>query len=290
MSATTASVLRLGRIPRARAGLAAVLGALTVLFGVGLMALAGYLISRAAEPPAGAYPLMIAITAVQFFGLGRLVLRYLEALLARPRPPRPGPGPRPLLPADRRAPGAPAQLSAYRPGATCSPGWWATSTPSRTSTSVGSDRRWSRSSPARPRPGWRLRFSRRPAAVLARRAVGRRVGGPGVLGLSRPVRTPAGGGPGGTLGRDRRADRRRLRGGGLRPSGHRTRPRPSIRRHARQAGPARRLCRRVGRRPHAPGDRPDGRRRARGGDRGLGPGTTRPRADRDPGAARAGLV
>jgi thiol reductant ABC exporter CydC subunit len=56
-----------------------VLGALTVVFGVGLMATAGYLISRAAERPE-ILSLMVAIVAVQFFGIGRPVLRYLERL------------------------------------------------------------------------------------------------------------------------------------------------------------------------------------------------------------------
>jgi ABC-type transport system involved in cytochrome bd biosynthesis fused ATPase/permease subunit len=40
------SVLALTRAPRGRLALAAVLAALTILFGVGLMATAGYLISR----------------------------------------------------------------------------------------------------------------------------------------------------------------------------------------------------------------------------------------------------
>ena len=54
-------------------------GALTVVFGVGLMATAGYLISRAAERPP-ILSLMVAIVAVQFFGIGRPVVRYLERL------------------------------------------------------------------------------------------------------------------------------------------------------------------------------------------------------------------
>ena len=41
----------LGRVSRSRLALAALLGTLTILFGVGLMATAGYLISRAAERP-----------------------------------------------------------------------------------------------------------------------------------------------------------------------------------------------------------------------------------------------
>jgi hypothetical protein len=51
MSGTLRDLLGLAHAPRARFCLAATLGALTVLFGVGLMATAGYLISRAAERP-----------------------------------------------------------------------------------------------------------------------------------------------------------------------------------------------------------------------------------------------
>ena len=55
------------------------LGALTIVFGVGLMATAGYLISRAAERPA-IFSLTVAIVGVRFFGLARPVARYLERL------------------------------------------------------------------------------------------------------------------------------------------------------------------------------------------------------------------
>ncbi len=73
------SVLALTRAPRGRLALAALLAALTVLFGVGLMATAGYLISKAAERPA-ILSLEVAIVGVRFFGIGRPVLRYLERL------------------------------------------------------------------------------------------------------------------------------------------------------------------------------------------------------------------
>ena len=79
MSRTLPALLRLANAPRGRFALAAVLGALTVLFGVGLMATAGDLISRAAERPA-VLALMTAIVAVRFFGLGRPIIRYLERL------------------------------------------------------------------------------------------------------------------------------------------------------------------------------------------------------------------
>jgi thiol reductant ABC exporter CydC subunit len=54
-------------------------GALAVLFGVGLMATAGFLISRAAERPP-ILSLTVAIVAVRFFGLARPLARYLERL------------------------------------------------------------------------------------------------------------------------------------------------------------------------------------------------------------------
>src|SRR6478609_656753 len=79
MSSGLTAVLRLVDVPRRRLVSAAALGALTVVFGVGLMATAGYLISRAAERPA-VLSLMVAIVAVRFFGLGRPVVRYAERI------------------------------------------------------------------------------------------------------------------------------------------------------------------------------------------------------------------
>ena len=79
MNGTLAQLLSLTNAPRARVTVAAVLGALTVLFGVGLMATAGYLISRASERPA-VLSLMVTIVAVRFFGLGRPIVRYAEKL------------------------------------------------------------------------------------------------------------------------------------------------------------------------------------------------------------------
>jgi thiol reductant ABC exporter CydC subunit len=79
MTATLGRLLALTDAPRPRAALAAVLGALTVLLGVGLMATAGYLISRASERPA-VLSLTVAIVGVRFFGLSRPLTRYLERL------------------------------------------------------------------------------------------------------------------------------------------------------------------------------------------------------------------
>ena len=72
-------LLLLSGAPRKRVGLAVLLGALTILCGVGLMATAGYLISRAAERPA-ILSLTVAIVVVRVFGLARPVARYLERL------------------------------------------------------------------------------------------------------------------------------------------------------------------------------------------------------------------
>ena len=69
----------LAAVPRLCLALAALLGVLTILFGVGLMATAGYLISRAAEQPA-VLSLTVAIVGVRFFALARPIARYLERL------------------------------------------------------------------------------------------------------------------------------------------------------------------------------------------------------------------
>ncbi|MFZ3471530.1 thiol reductant ABC exporter subunit CydD [Streptomyces sp. 4.24] len=64
---------------RFRLGL--LLGALAVGCGVGLMAVSGWLISRASEQPPVLY-LMVAVTATRAFGLGRAVFRYAERLVS----------------------------------------------------------------------------------------------------------------------------------------------------------------------------------------------------------------
>jgi thiol reductant ABC exporter CydC subunit len=79
MTATLRSLLSLAEVPRARIALAVAFGTLTALVGVGLMATAGYLISRAAERPA-ILSLTVAIVGVRFFGLARPLVRYLERL------------------------------------------------------------------------------------------------------------------------------------------------------------------------------------------------------------------
>jgi thiol reductant ABC exporter CydC subunit len=72
-------LLALSGIRASRVAVSVLLGALTVLFGVGLMATAGYLIARAAERPA-ILSLTTTIVAVRFFGLMRPLARYAERL------------------------------------------------------------------------------------------------------------------------------------------------------------------------------------------------------------------
>jgi ATP-binding cassette, subfamily C, bacterial CydC len=114
MTATLHRLVRLADVGNSRVALAVVLGSLTIVFGVGLMATAGYLISRAAEQPP-ILALTTTIVAVRFFGLARPLARYLERLashdlalrsLARVR--------RRFY--ERIEPLAPAQLEGYRHG------------------------------------------------------------------------------------------------------------------------------------------------------------------------------
>ncbi|WP_101389197.1 thiol reductant ABC exporter subunit CydD [Streptomyces sp. TLI_146] len=66
---------------RGRLALALVLGALALGSAVGLMAVSGWLISRASEQPPVLY-LMVAVTATRAFGIGRAVFRYAERLVS----------------------------------------------------------------------------------------------------------------------------------------------------------------------------------------------------------------
>jgi thiol reductant ABC exporter CydC subunit len=111
---TLPRLLSLAGAPRLRVALAATLGALTVVLGVGLMATAGYLISRAAERPA-ILSLEVTIVLVRVFGIGRPLSRYLDRLashdvalrvLGRVR----------VRVYERIEPLAPAQLEGYRHG------------------------------------------------------------------------------------------------------------------------------------------------------------------------------
>jgi thiol reductant ABC exporter CydC subunit len=108
------ALLTLAGVPRRRLAVAAVLGALTVLLGVALMATSGYLISRAAEQPP-ILSLMVAVAAVQAFGIGRPIARYLERLASHDVALRALSGLRKRF-YERIEPLAPAELDAYRKG------------------------------------------------------------------------------------------------------------------------------------------------------------------------------
>jgi len=114
VNATLRPLLGLVKVPRWRLAGAVTLGALTVVFGVGLMASAGYLISRAAERPP-ILSLMVAIVAVQAFGLGRPVVRYLERLASHDMALRMLGRVRTRF-YERIEPRAPAELDCYRKG------------------------------------------------------------------------------------------------------------------------------------------------------------------------------
>lgn len=79
MRALLRRLLALPGIRASRVAVSVLLGALTGLFGVGLMATAGYLISRAAERPT-VLSLTAAIVGVRFFGLARPLARYADRL------------------------------------------------------------------------------------------------------------------------------------------------------------------------------------------------------------------
>jgi ATP-binding cassette, subfamily C, bacterial CydC len=111
---TLRRLLELTAAPRPRVALASALGTVTVLCGVGLMAAAGYLISRAAERPA-VLSLTVAIVTVRAFGLARPVARYAERLASHDLAFRALSGAR-VHAYERIEPLAPAQLGGYRDG------------------------------------------------------------------------------------------------------------------------------------------------------------------------------
>ena len=84
MSVSEHPLTRISRLARPHTGrllLGIVLGALAIAAGIGLMATAGYLISRAAQQPP-ILELSVAIVGVRFFGVSRGVLRYLERVVS----------------------------------------------------------------------------------------------------------------------------------------------------------------------------------------------------------------
>lgn len=76
---TLRTVSQLTGIRARQAALPVFLSVLTVVFAVSLTALSGWLIVRAAEQPAMMY-LLVAVTGVRFFGMGRATSRYAERL------------------------------------------------------------------------------------------------------------------------------------------------------------------------------------------------------------------
>jgi ATP-binding cassette, subfamily C, bacterial CydC len=107
-------LLQLASAPRSRVALSVGLGTVTALCAMGLMATAGYLISRAAEQPA-VLSLTVAIVGVRFFGLARPVSRYFDRLASHDLALR-SLGVARTRVYERIEPLAPAQLTGYRSG------------------------------------------------------------------------------------------------------------------------------------------------------------------------------
>ncbi|MFB7448025.1 thiol reductant ABC exporter subunit CydD [Streptomyces sp. NPDC056194] len=80
-TAALARVRAQARKLKGRIALALSLGSLALGSAVGLMAVSGWLISRASEQPPVLY-LMVAVTATRAFGIGRAVFRYAERLVS----------------------------------------------------------------------------------------------------------------------------------------------------------------------------------------------------------------
>ncbi len=114
MIATVRRLLALSSPPRVRVAVSIVLGALAVIFGIGLMATAGWLIARAAQRP-DVLELGVGIVLVRFFGLARPIARYLERLSSHDVAFRALAGIRTRF-FERIEPLAPAELSAFRSG------------------------------------------------------------------------------------------------------------------------------------------------------------------------------
>ena len=289
VTATLRALVRLVPVSRRRLAGAAVLGALTVLFGVGLMATSGYLISRAAERPE-ILSLMVTIVAVQFFGVGRPVLRYLERLASHDIALRTLGRLRARFYA-RIEPLAPAELESYRAGRPAVAdgrrcGRAPEPVPARPRAAAGRAPRGRRLGRCRRRlpPRCRAR-ARRGTASSAALAV------PALAGLlGAPGRSTSGGRSRRAVGRARRATPGGARARRVRRRAGGGRPRPRCRPDAGATGPPRRARRGRRRRSRARRHRRDRRRRARRRGERVRVGRARSRADRAAGAARAGLV
>ncbi len=114
MITTIRRLLALSAPSRGRVALSIGLGALAVIFGIGLMATAGWLIARAAQQPE-VLELTAGIVLVRFFGLARPIARYLERLTSHDVAFRALAGIRTRF-YQRIEPLAPAELGAYRSG------------------------------------------------------------------------------------------------------------------------------------------------------------------------------
>ena len=114
MTLTVRGLTCFAAAPRVIVAGAVALGAVTVLLGVGLMATAGYLISRAAEQPP-ILSLTVAIVGVRAFGLTRPVARYLDRLVSHDLALR-ALGRARVHAYERIEPLAPAGLEGYRQG------------------------------------------------------------------------------------------------------------------------------------------------------------------------------
>jgi ATP-binding cassette, subfamily C, bacterial CydC len=79
VTAALRRLLALAGMPRRRVALSVGLGAAAIACGVGLLAMSGYLLSRAAEHPP-VLSLTVAIVAVRFFALARPLARYFDRL------------------------------------------------------------------------------------------------------------------------------------------------------------------------------------------------------------------
>jgi thiol reductant ABC exporter CydC subunit len=113
----TSTILRLHRlagVPRGRLAVSLALGALALGFGVALLTLAGYLISRAAEQPP-ILSLTVVVVLVRACALARPLARYLERLVSHDVALRALGNVRERF-YERLEPLAPAGLDAYRRG------------------------------------------------------------------------------------------------------------------------------------------------------------------------------
>ncbi len=112
--ATLGRLVELAPVGRRRFAGAVALGALTIVFGIGLMTTAGYLISRAAEHP-DILSLTVVIVGVRFFGIGRPLIRYFDRLVSHDMALRALGRLRSRF-YERIEPLAPAQLAGFRHG------------------------------------------------------------------------------------------------------------------------------------------------------------------------------